>query len=270
MNLSERYGPWALIAGASVGLGAAIANAYASQGENVVILARRADELEKTAASIRATHGVEVRTIVADLAADDVWERAIAPVIADIDLGMFVYNACQGFRLQFLDDTLDTHDAGIAINCRTPATLAWHVGRRMRDQGRGSIVICGSMGGMGGQFGRANYAAGKAYEWVLCEGIWSELQGTGVDVLAYMVGTTATPALLASLPSASDPEVQARMRIQSPEDCAARLLQVLDQGPVAFPSDEHEAGYYARAATPRGERVLATVNAATSPPGAKK
>ncbi len=253
-----------------MGLGAAIANVYASQGENVVILARRADELEETAASIRSQHGVEVRTIVADLAADDVWECAIEPAITDIDLGMFVYNACQGFRLQFLDDTLATHDSGLAINCRTPATLTWHLGRRMRNQGRGSIVICCSMGGMGGQFGRANYAAGKAYEWVLCEGLWSELHGTGVDVLGYLVGTTATPALLASLPSAADPEVKARMHIQSPEECAARLLQVLDQGPVAFPSDEHEAGFYARAATPRGERVLATVNMPTSPPGAKK
>jgi short-subunit dehydrogenase len=269
MKLPERYGPWALVAGASVGLGAAIADAYASQGENVVILARRAEELEETARRIESTRGVEVRTIVADLQADDIWER-IAPVIADIDLGMFVYNACQGFRRPFLDDTLATHFSGLAINCRTPAVLTWHVGRRMRDQGRGSIVICGSMGGMGGQFGRAHYAAGKAYEWVLYEGLWAELREYGVDVLAYMVGVTSTPSLLASLPSATEPEVRERLRIQSPEECAARLLDVLDQGPVAFPSEQHEAMYFANAGTPRRERVLATVNAVTAPPDAKQ
>jgi short-subunit dehydrogenase len=269
MKLPERYGPWALIAGASVGLGAAIADAYASQGENVVILARREEELAETAQRIRATRGVEVRTIVADLQADDIWEQ-IAPVIDDIDVGMFVYNACQGFRRQFLDDSLETHFSGLAINCRTPALLTWHIGRMMRDKGRGSIVISGSMGGMGGQFGRAHYSAGKAYEWVLCEGLWVELRDYGVDVLAYMIGTTATPALLASLPSANDPEVRERLHIQSPEDCAARLLDVLDQGPVAFPSERHEAMYFAHAAAPRRERVLATVNAVTAPPDAKK
>jgi short-subunit dehydrogenase len=269
MKLAERYGPWALIAGASVGLGAAIADAYASQGENVVILARREEELAETAQRIRETRGVEVRTIVADLQADDIWEH-IAPVIDDIDLGMFVYNACQGFRRPFLDDSLATHFSGLAINCRTPAVLTWHIGRMMRDKGRGSIVICGSMGGMGGQFGRAHYAAGKAYEWVLCEGLWVELRDEGVDVVAYMVGTTSTPGLLASLPSATDPEVRERLHIQSPEECAARLLEVLDQGPVAFPSERHETMYFTHAATPRGERVLATVNAVTAPPDAKK
>jgi short-subunit dehydrogenase len=269
MRLAERYGPWALIAGASVGLGAAIADAYASQGENVVIMARRAEELEETAQRIRSTRGVEVRTIVADLQSEDIWDR-IALVIDDIDLGMFVYNACQGFRRQFLDDSLETHFSGLAINCRTPALLTWHIGRMMRDKGRGSLVICCSMGGMGGQFGRAHYAAGKAYEWVLCEGLWAELRDDGVDVLGYMVGTTATPSLLASLPSANEPEMRERLHIQSPEECAARLLEVLDQGPVAFPSARHEAMYFARAATPRGERVLATVNAVTAPPDAKK
>ena len=154
MTLPERYGSWALIAGASVGLGAAIADGYVSRGENVVILARRARSSRRLLSASGRRRGVEVRTIVADLQADDIWER-IAPVIDDIDLGMFVYNACQGFRRQFLDDSLATHFSGLAINCRTPAVLTWHIGRMMREKGRGSIVICCSMGGMGGQFGRA-------------------------------------------------------------------------------------------------------------------
>lgn len=268
MDLRERYGPWALIAGASVGLGAAIADLYASHGENVVILARREAELQATAERIRNRRGVEVRTIVADLQVPDIWEQ-IEPAVADIDLGMFVYNACQGFRMPFLDDTLDTHFSGLAINCRTPAVLTWHIGNRMRDQGRGSLVVCCSMGGMGGQIGRAHYAAGKAYEWVLCEGLWGELHDKGVDVLAYMVGTTSTPGLLAALPQAADPEMRKQMNIQTPEECAACLLEVLDQGPVAFPSERHEQMMTGRADVSRADRVLATGRAATAPPSVR-
>ena len=122
------------------------------------------------------------------------------------------------------------------------------------------------MGGMGGQVGRAHYAAGKAYEWILCEGLWGELRDHGVDVLAYMVGTTATPSLLRSLPVAADPAKQAELFIQTPERCAARLVEVLDQGPVAFPSDEHAELMRARATMSAAERVLSTARSWTAPP----
>jgi short-subunit dehydrogenase len=268
MNLPERYGPWALVAGASVGLGAAIADAYASEGVNVVVLARRERELQETAERIHATHGVETRAVVADLRAADILERVEAAT-ADLELGMFVYNACQGFRRPFLDDSLDEHEAGIAVNCRTPAVLTWHLGRKMRDRGRGSIVLCGSMGGMAGQFGRAHYAAGKAYEWILAEGLWAELRDRGVDVVAYMVGTTSTPSLVRALPQADDPEFRRELNIQTPEECAARLLEVLDQGPIAFPSEEHERGMARRANASRAELVLATMQTVFTPPDAR-
>ncbi|HXY92116.1 MAG TPA: SDR family NAD(P)-dependent oxidoreductase, partial [Acidimicrobiia bacterium] len=161
VNLTERYGKWALVCGASEGLGAAIGDVYAQHGANLVLLARRPDALDATAERIRRARGVDVRTIVTDLARDDIWQQ-IEPAIADIDLGLFVYNACEGFREPFLDDSLDHHFRGLSVNCRNPAVLAWHVGRRMRAQGRGSLLICCSMGGMGGQVGRAHYAAGKA------------------------------------------------------------------------------------------------------------
>jgi short-subunit dehydrogenase len=264
-DLTARYGPWALLCGASEGLGGAIAAEYARHGVNLVLVARREEVLDATAARLRSEHGVEVRALVADLAADDIWEQ-LQPAIADIDLGLFVYNACEGFRMAYLDDTLEHHERGIAMNVRNPALLAWHVGRQFRGRGRGSLVICCSMGGMGGQIGRAHYAAGKAYEWILCEGLWGELRDEGVDVLAYMVGTTATPNLLRSLPVAADPAKQAERFIQTPEACAARLVEVLDQGPVAFPSDEHAELMRDRATMSAAERVLGTAMSWTAPP----
>ena len=88
----DRYGPWALIAGASEGLGAAFADESASRGCNVVLIARRRELMEDTAAGIRDRHGVETRTLVADLARADIGEL-VAPVTDDIDVGFFVYNA---------------------------------------------------------------------------------------------------------------------------------------------------------------------------------
>ena len=263
--LTTRYGDWGLVCGASEGLGGAIAEAYARHGVNLVLVARRRQVLDDTAARLHREHGVEVRVLVADLAAEDIWEQ-IELAIADVDLGLFVYNACEGFRMPFLDDTLEHHERGIAMNCRNPAALAWHIGRRFRERGRGSLVICGSMGGMGGQVGRAHYAAGKAYEWVLCEGLWGELREHGVDVLAYMVGTTATPNLLRNLPVAADPAKRAELFIQTPEECAARLVEVLDQGPVAFPSDAHAAMMdERRASMSTADRVLSTAASWTAP-----
>jgi len=263
VDLVGRYGSWALLCGASEGLGGAIAAQYARHGVNLVLVARRRDMLESTAERLRAEHGVEIRPLVADLAADDVWEQ-LEPAVVDVDLGLFVYNACEGFRAPFLDDTLEHHARGLAMNCRTPALLSWHVGRRFRDRGRGSLVICCSMGGMGGQIGRAHYAAGKAYEWILCEGLWGELREHGVDVLGYQVGTTATPSLLRNLPAANDPVKRKEWSIQTPEECAARLVEVLDRGPIAFPSDVHETMLQHRA-TSASERVLATATSWTSP-----
>jgi len=266
-DLAERYGPWALVCGASEGLGAAIAAAYARHGVNLVLVARRHDALEATATALRSDHGVEVRTLAADLAAEDIWTR-IEHAIDAIDLGLFVYNACEGFREPFLDDSLEHHERGITMNCRNPAVFAWHIGRRMRDRGRGSLVICCSMGGMGGQVGRAHYAAGKAYEWILCEGLWGELRDHGVDVLGYLIGTTATPNLLRSVPVAADPAKRAELFIQTPEECAAHLVEVLDQGPIAFPSERHAALMEARRREmTAAERVLSTATSYTAPPG---
>ncbi len=269
MDLVERYGPWAFIAGSSDGLGAAIADAYAASGVNVVLLARRADELEATARRLRESHGVETRTVIADLAAPDIWET-VAGATMDLEIGMFVYNACEGFSVQFLDDEWEHHEAGLRVNGRTPALLTYHLGRMMRRRGRGSIVICGSMGGTGGQWGRAHYAAGKAYEWVLFEGLWAELKDDGVDVVAYMVGVTATPKALANLPAMADVETRRTMNVQTPEECAAHLVTVLDQGPVAFPSEWHEKIHYDSAGRPRRERVLATMTMVTAPTTAKR
>src|SRR4051812_3024322 len=91
-DLRSAYGPWALIAGASSGLGAEFARQLAAAGLNVILVARRAEPLEELAASLRAAHGIEVRTASIDLAAPDLLERTRA-CAKDLEIGLLVYNA---------------------------------------------------------------------------------------------------------------------------------------------------------------------------------
>lgn len=91
-SLRARYGEWALVAGASEGFGASFADELARRGMNVVLVARQGDRLEKLAERLRADHGVEVRSLVFDLAGSDV-AAMIGNAVADLDLGIFTYNA---------------------------------------------------------------------------------------------------------------------------------------------------------------------------------
>jgi len=254
-NLVTRYGNWGVIAGASEGLGAAIAEAYAAEGVNLVLLARRKALLDERAVALTKAHGVEVRTLGIDLAAPDVWER-LAPVVEDIDVGLFVYNAAYEAQGRFLQIDLAEHLAGINVNCRTPAILTWHLGRRMVARKRGSIVLNASMASLQGMQWFVSYCASKAYEWILGEGLWDELRQHGVDVLAYVIGATLTPNFFASNPDADTPEFRAaNPGAQTPHEVAQALLQVLDKGPRAFTSPFYEQLVATFAQMPREEVV---------------
>ena len=91
-SFTEKYGPWAFIAGASMGIGAALSHEAAARGLNVLMLARGATTLEDAAAAVNDAHKVEVRTLAADLTDPDVIDK-VSAAIADIDVGLFVYNA---------------------------------------------------------------------------------------------------------------------------------------------------------------------------------
>ena len=128
MDFNEQYGPWALIAGASEGLGAAFADECASRGCNVVLVARRQELMEETAAGIRDRHGVETRTLVADLGRPDIGEL-VASVTDDIEVGFFVYNAAAAPQGLFVNVPLEEHLQNIAVNVTTPTVLSHMLGQ---------------------------------------------------------------------------------------------------------------------------------------------
>lgn len=188
----ERYGRWALVAGASEGIGEAFASALAGRGLDVILIARRADKLEATASRLRAAHGVEVLALAIDLGAADMAER-IAKGVGEREVGLLVYNAAFSRVGGFLETPLADHLQTLDVNCRAPVVLVHRYGAAMRERGRGGIVLMGSMSGLQGSPRLASYAASKAFAQVLGESLWGELRSSGVDALTCVAGATRTP-----------------------------------------------------------------------------
>lgn len=195
MTFAAKYGPWALVAGASDGLGAAFATGLAERGVNVVLLARRHEALRAVAESINSTTSAQTRTLAVDLTAPGA-SVTIAEATADLDIGFLVYcaGADPNFR-PFLSSPVQAAETMVQRNCMVPVQLCHHFAAPMVERGRGGIVVFGSGAGFAGGPNMVAYAASKAFDMVFAEALWAELHDKGVDVLGLVLGKTDTPAL---------------------------------------------------------------------------
>jgi short-subunit dehydrogenase len=229
MSFRDRYGAWALVAGASDGIGEAFARGAAERGVNVLLLARREALLERLAGEIRAAYGVEARPLVADLTALDLAARVEAGT-RGLEIGLLVYNAGAVHGVgAFHEQPLAHAQQLVALNCTGPVLLAHRLGAAMRARRRGGIVLVTSMVALSGSAHVAAYAASKAFDWILAQSLWHELKPHGVDALAAVVGMTKTPSLLASRPS-----FPAGVPAMEPAEVAPGALDFLGRGPVWF------------------------------------
>ena len=226
-----RYGPWAVVAGASEGLGAEFAAELAGRGLNLLLVARRRPELEELSNVLTNECGVEVRPLVLDLARADAAEK-IQEETADLDIGLLVYNAAYSIIGPFLDHSSDDHLKELNVNCRTPLAITHHLAKRMVDRGQGGIVLLSSMAGFQGSPLIANYAATKAYNAILAEGLWDELRESGVDVLACCPGATRTPNYQRSNPATAG---SALVPVMEAEAVVREALEQLGKRPSMIP-----------------------------------
>ena len=203
MNFQERYGRYAIVAGASSGLGAAFARELAERKLDLLLLARRKELLESLAAELGAAHGVDVRVAAVDLGAPDLLAQ-VRDAAAGLDVGLVVYNAAHSHIGPFLEQPLEDKLRIVDVNCRGPLVLADEFGRRMAARGRGGFVFMASMAAAQGSPLVATYAATKAFDLVLAEGLWYELRDHGVDVVAIRPGSTRTPGWQSSQPADGD------------------------------------------------------------------
>lgn len=193
MNLREKYGPWAVITGASEGVGAEFALRLASEGIHCVLIARREGPLADLATQVRAK-GVECITVSVDLTAADATQQ-IAEAVGSREVGLLIANAGADTNSSlFLDNDPANWDRLINLNVLTTMRNCHHFGQGMRARGRGGIILVGSGSCYGGLHGMAIYSAVKAFDLCFGEGLWAEMRHVGVDVLNLILGRTDTPA----------------------------------------------------------------------------
>jgi short-subunit dehydrogenase len=207
-DFRARYGQWAVVAGASSGLGAEFGTQLAARGLDVLLLARRKELTEQLAAQLAAKHKVRARAAAVDLGAPDLLQQLRAATDG-LEIGLVVYNAAQSLIGPFLEQTLDEKLRILDVNCRGPLIFADELGRQMAARGRGGIVIMASLAAAQGSPLVATYAASKAFDLVLAEGLWDELGARGVDVLACRAGATRTPNYEAAKPVGKVPLMEA-------------------------------------------------------------
>ncbi|WP_395397186.1 SDR family NAD(P)-dependent oxidoreductase [Novosphingobium sp. BL-8A] len=252
--MRERYGPWALVAGASEGTGAAFARQLAAEGFDLILIARREGPLEELAGELTHDHGVACVTGSIDLALPDAADR-MAELAGGREVGLLILNAgADSVGARFLDGGLENWEALVTRNVMTVMRACHRFAQPMRERGRGGIMLVGSGACYGGLPGIAAYSGSKAFDLVFGEALWVELKPYGVDVLNLILGRTDTPA---------HRELMERMGrpfptdCAAPEDVAAMGLARMAQGPVCnWGLADEDVGYAGTSAAMRRARIV--------------
>jgi len=226
-TFSSRYGPWALVTGAARGLGAEYSRQIAAKGVNVLMIDLLADELARTAEDTRKATGRQIETMTVDLSLPGFIDK-IKQRTDGMEIGLLVSNAAYGPVGMFVERGLEEKLRVLAINTRAPLTLVHEFATKMAARGHGGIILMSSASAMQGTPYVANYAATKAYNLILAEGLWAELHKKGVDVLGFMPGTTNTPGYLESKAQSENAKM---VRVMEPGPTVAEALTALGRRP---------------------------------------
>jgi len=240
-----------LVTGASSGIGAATAVAFAQRGATVGVCARRGDRLAEVLERCR-TDAPESRMWVIDLA--DLDGLDAFATTADAELGgidVLVNNAGVPKRRRTTTMTADDVEGVMAINYFSPVRLTLAVLRGMLARGRGDIVNVSSMGVHLVAFGVGAYAASKAALELFTESLYVELPGTGVRAHLVVPGTTATE--FSTPREGNDPPLPPGPGTATPEEVAAAIVACVESDQfVSYATARDADTSAAKAADPNG------------------
>jgi uncharacterized protein len=186
-----KYGPWALVAGASEGLGAAFAEELAKRGMNLILIARRLDKLKVLSDELSNKYKIEIKYHSLDLSDFEQTKNFISQL--EINIGLLVYNAAYAPIGYFENISEEDLIKIVDVNIKTPLLLSKLVLTQMIERKKGGIVLMSSLAGTQGSPKIATYAASKAFNAIFAEGIWKELKKHKIDVIASCAGAITTP-----------------------------------------------------------------------------
>ncbi len=245
-HLKSRYGPWAIVTGASSGIGEAFATELAASGINVVLVARNEAALTNLESILRKAHSVQVRVIAADLS-EGLGVNKVIESTKDLEVGLLVASAGFGSSGPFLAADIADHQNMLSVNCDALMTLTHAIGSRLNAQRRGGVILLSSLLAWQGVPNSAVYAASKAFVQSLAEALSLEWNSNGVDVLSCAPG----PVLTAF-------EKRANMTIKAgatAEQVAKASLQALGRRSLVIPGVLSKVLSYSLFTCPRPWRV---------------
>jgi len=191
ISIKQKYGPLALVAGASEGIGASFSHYLAASGMDLILVARRKDPLEQLAHLLTNQYHVKVTCISCDLS-DNEAAIKVKESLDGRDVNLLVYNAALSYIGPFEQNSMEHHNKIAITNMITPMKMLQLFGEPMLKKGKGAIILMASLAGFQGSGFLTAYASTKAFTRVLAESLWYEWKNRGVDVIACCAGATST------------------------------------------------------------------------------
>jgi len=191
-KFKNKYGPWAVVTGATSGIGREMATQLASMGLNIIAVARSTDRLEFLREDLKTNYGIKVETISEDLSLPES-SQSIFKKTSHLDVGLLIANAGTENSGSFIENNFRDESKLLALNIVSPMQLTHLFGKKFAEKGSGGIILISSLFGYQGVPLVANYSATKAYILTLGEALNVEFKPLGVDVTVLSPGLTKTP-----------------------------------------------------------------------------
>lgn len=219
------FGPWAVVTGASSGIGKEFARQLAQVGLNLVLVARRLPLLEALGGQLAHEFGVQYRTVGVDLTEEDFLGK-IEQATQDLDIGLLISNAGVFTPGDFLTMDPTLLQRNLRLNVKAHLDVTHHFGQRLTQRRRGGLLLVASTASLQGMPFSAEYGAAKAYVLSLGEALHVEFQKVGVHVTTLLPGPTDTP-MMADF--GFDPaDLPGFLKPMSTKQCVAEGLAALD------------------------------------------
>ena len=236
LTFSERYGPWAVVTGATSGIGKEFAKQLAKEGINPVLVARGGDKLEAVSKEIEEKYGVKVRTVEADLSDPKDVDR-VERETRDLNVGLLINNAGSWQEGEFLSNDVDKESFVQRLNMEAPMRLSSAFGKRLAQRGAGGIMNVGSALAHVPTAYQANYAGTKAYLNHFTKALAFEMKPGGVDVMVVNPGATKTEG------AAHVDQEKMPIKPMSPEQVATSALRSLGKTTESIPGWQNRLAF---------------------------
>lgn len=192
----ERFGPWAVVTGASSGIGKEFARQLAASGLNLVLVGRRLPLLEELGRELAAEFAVQYRAVGIDLSHEG-FVRTIEEATNALEVGLLISSAGAVTLGEFLTMDRSVLQQNLRLNVMSHLSLAQHFGQKMAGRGRGGVLLVSSTAGRSGAPLMADYAAAKAYLLILGQALHIEFEKLGLNMTVLLPGPTDTPGVRA-------------------------------------------------------------------------